>query len=196
VLPSSPSEHKCLCCGALFRPSKRHPRQQFCPAPDCRKASKEDSQRRWLGRQPDYFRGPVHVERVKAWRKAHPGYSHAKRRKKSKVATEVKALQDLVRHEVPPAEAVATNSQAASSDFSQKDVLAAAADFGLEPTLQDLALLQVPLTAGLIVSLTGVSLQETFIPQIRRLVELGLRVLAPTSTGCGRARAFETSNSA
>ena len=44
--------------------------------PPCRQASKAASQRRWL-RKPDnrdYFSGPTHVERVRQWRQAHPGY--------------------------------------------------------------------------------------------------------------------------
>ena len=44
--------------------------------PGCRKASKADSQRRWLQKPEnrDYFRGPEHVQRVQRWREAHPGY--------------------------------------------------------------------------------------------------------------------------
>ena len=59
-------------------------------AADCRRASKAASQAAWLARPPnnDYFRGPVHVFRVQAWRAAHPGYSRNRARPS-------RALQDL-----------------------------------------------------------------------------------------------------
>ena len=68
---------KCKCCLKLFRPDPRnHRHQRYCSAPACRAASKASSQARWLaapGNQ-DYFRGPVNVARVQAWRSRHPGY--------------------------------------------------------------------------------------------------------------------------
>jgi hypothetical protein len=68
---------KCLCCGELFRPDARNLRhQRHCAKPACRTASKAASQRRWLAKvtNRDYFRGPINVARVQAWRAAHPGY--------------------------------------------------------------------------------------------------------------------------
>jgi len=50
--------------------------QKFCFKPECRKASKAQSQRRWLS-QPenrDVFRGSENVERVRQWRAKNPGY--------------------------------------------------------------------------------------------------------------------------
>lgn len=68
---------KCLSCGELFRvdPRKRG-RQKYCAKEACRKASKGASQRRWLAKpeNQDYFRDPVHLERVRQWRSLHPGY--------------------------------------------------------------------------------------------------------------------------
>ena len=64
-------------CKTFFDPAPRSAgRQRYCSQPACRKASKAASQRRWL-QQPhnrDYFSGPAHVERVRQWRKDHPGY--------------------------------------------------------------------------------------------------------------------------
>jgi len=61
-------------CRKLFRPDPRNRRHQYCCwAPACRAASKAASQARWLA-QPEnrnYFRGPVHVVRVQAWRGRH-----------------------------------------------------------------------------------------------------------------------------
>ena len=68
---------KCRHCLDLFDPEPRNLRhQRYCSKPACRKASKADSQRRWLGKAQnrDYFRGAANVARVQAWRTAHPGY--------------------------------------------------------------------------------------------------------------------------
>jgi hypothetical protein len=68
---------KCLHCRQLFRPDPRNRRhQRYCSEGECQRASKAASQRRWLAKPAnrEYFRGPAHVERVRAWRAAHPGY--------------------------------------------------------------------------------------------------------------------------
>jgi hypothetical protein len=68
---------KCKYCRTLFIPDPRNAnRQGYCSLPECRKASKRASQRRWL-RKPenrDHFRGHVNVLRVQQWREKHPGY--------------------------------------------------------------------------------------------------------------------------
>ena len=50
--------------------------QKFCTKPECRQASKVQSQRQWLKRPEnrDVFRGSANVERVRQWRDKHPGY--------------------------------------------------------------------------------------------------------------------------
>jgi len=68
---------KCLHCGQLFTPDCRNRRhQRYCAEPACRRASKAASQRRWQARPAnrDYFRNPLHVQRVQDWRAHHPGY--------------------------------------------------------------------------------------------------------------------------
>ena len=68
---------KCLWCGELFEPDPRNTkRQKCCPKQTCRAALKAVRQRRWLEKSEnqDYFRGPEHIERVRAWRRTHPGY--------------------------------------------------------------------------------------------------------------------------
>ena len=70
-------KRKCLHCQALFHPDPRNVRhQKYCSETACRKASKAASQRRWLSKDANtnYFRGPENVQRVQAWRQAHPGY--------------------------------------------------------------------------------------------------------------------------
>jgi hypothetical protein len=68
---------KCKHCQTFFVPDPRSAkRQRYCATPACRQASKTASQRRWLQKpgKRDYFTGPTHVERVRQWRQAHPGY--------------------------------------------------------------------------------------------------------------------------
>ena len=74
---------KCKCCLKLFRPDPRNRHhQRYCSAPACRAASKAASQARWLTKPENqgYFRGPVNVARVQAWRSRHPGYWRRGRR--------------------------------------------------------------------------------------------------------------------
>jgi hypothetical protein len=67
---------KCCNCEELFEPNPQNAKHQnYCRKPECRKASKDESQRRWLEKNPEYFRGPTHVKRVQEWRRANPGYS-------------------------------------------------------------------------------------------------------------------------
>ena len=78
---------KCKCCLKLFRPDPRNRlHQRYCSAPACKAASKAASQARWLAARENqnYFRGPIHVARVRVWRSRHPGYWRRAR-----------ALQDL-----------------------------------------------------------------------------------------------------
>ena len=71
------NRRKCKCCRTLFRPDPRNRRhQRYCSAALCRAASKAASQARWRAAPENqgYFRGPVNVARVQAWRSCHPGY--------------------------------------------------------------------------------------------------------------------------
>ena len=92
-------QRKCMSCGEFFIPDHRSgERQRYCAAAACRRASKAASQAAWLA-QPannDYFRGPVHVARVQAWRVAHPGYGRGRVRS-------APALQDPLTTQVPDA---------------------------------------------------------------------------------------------
>jgi hypothetical protein len=89
----------CLHCKEMFIPSPHAPRARYCSRAVCRKASKQASQTRWLNKPSnrDYFCGAHHVERVQAWRKAHPGYwRRGKARKRDGPLQDTVALQDLV----------------------------------------------------------------------------------------------------
>ena len=68
---------KCLNCKGLFLPDYRSgQRQRYGHKPDCRKASKRESQRVWLAKpeNQNYFRDAQNAERVGQWQKAHPDY--------------------------------------------------------------------------------------------------------------------------
>jgi hypothetical protein len=68
---------RCKNCLKFFRPDPRNRRhQRYCSTPACKAASKKASQARWLSaaENQNYFRGPIHVDRVRAWRSDHPGY--------------------------------------------------------------------------------------------------------------------------
>jgi hypothetical protein len=148
-------QRKCCHCNEFFKPDPRQrERQRFCAAAPCRRASKAVSQRRWLRRPEnrDHFCGPENVERVRAWRAAHPGYG--KRTKQEQAV-----LQEMMNAQVPPAQ------EPAPSDD--------------EVPLQETWQAQPPLLVGLISHLTGTALQEEMAPMIRQLIARGQALLEP-----------------
>lgn len=142
-------ERKCLCCGRLFVPDRRsRTRQRFCVTARCQRASKAASQASWLSRPANrgYFRDPVHLERVRQWRAAHPGYAQRGRRARL-------ALQDpLLAQVVEP---------------TQESV-----DRGV-PALQDFWNAPAPVLAGLIAHLFELTLQDDMAATARHLVQRG-----------------------
>ena len=128
------TKRKCKHCQTCFDPDPRCARRQrHGSKPACRQASKATSQRRWHHKphNRDYFRDPTHVERVRQWRKANPGYW---RRQGARVPH---ALQD----DLAPQE-------------TQKQQL----DDGLTPhALQDVFFMQPAVLVGLIAHLTGLA---------------------------------------
>jgi hypothetical protein len=122
---------KCRHCGEIFEADARNrARQRYCVKAPCRKARKAASQRSWLSKKDnrDYFRGAANVERVRAWREAHPGYWKRRRRAKSD------ALQDIL------------IAQASAAPVEAKQ------DGGV--ALQDLLSAQPPVVVGLIAHLS------------------------------------------
>ena len=146
---------KCRHCKELFRLDPRNLRhQRYCAQPDCRRASKAQSQRRWLAKphNRDYFRGPEHVERVRLWRAAHPGYWR-------KPAQEVSALQE--------------HSLTQPTELNEKPGTLMGA------TLQELCAAQPLVLLGLIAHLTGTAIQEDIAHTTRRLRQLAQDLLNP-----------------
>jgi hypothetical protein len=139
----------------LFIPDPRNAtRQRYCSKPGCRKQSKAESQQRWLQKPEnrDYFRGAEHIERVKRWRAANPGYWRSRNRRQV-------ALQD------PSTAQVAVNNT--NLHPAPKDAL------------QDLLILQPAVMVGLIAQLTGFALQDDIARAARRMQQLGNDILYP-----------------
>ncbi|MDP1899483.1 MAG: hypothetical protein Q8K96_03390, partial [Rubrivivax sp.] len=144
-------QRKCMSCGDFFISDARNgDRQRYCCAADCRRASKAASQAAWLARPPnrDYFRGPVHVARVQAWRAAHPGYARGRARPS-------RALQDLLTPQVP-------DSIEECVDRARPPKAPAAV------ALQDLLNTESPLLAGLVAHLFQPALQDDMASTTRR----------------------------
>lgn len=144
---------KCRHCGELFRPDPRNRyHQRYCSAADCRRASKTASQRRWLEKPAngEYFRGPEQVERVRAWRAAHPGYWRRQGQGR-------RALQE--------------DSSAQVSDRAEESGFLAAAP------LQELCASQPLVLLGLIAHLTGTAIQEDIASATRGFRQLAQDIL-------------------
>jgi len=150
---------KCANCHRRFRADPRNAwHQRYCKEPACRAASKAASQLRWLDKPEnrDYFRGPEHVARVRAWRDEHPGYAT-----RPACTPPGAPLQDLVSTQVP--EAAGKNED----QPALKPVGAVA--------LQDLLMHQPIVLIGLLAHLSDSTLQDDIALAGRRLLQLGAR---------------------
>ena len=146
---------KCEWCGDLFEPDPRNAKRQKCCAKQgCRAALKAARQRRWLEKPQnrDYFRGPEHIERVRVWRAAHPGYWR--------------------RGPPPPEDAL--------QDAHRGQAIEPATDFATPAAhaLQDALRLQGPVLIGLIAHLSDSTLQDDIAQASRRLLQLGQDILS------------------
>ena len=153
-------QRKCLCCADFFDLDHRNrERQRYCSNADCRRASKATSHAAWLAKPQNinYFRDPLHVARVQAWRAAHPGYSRGKARKRT-------ALQDPLITQV-------------TEDIEEYPIRGELTEASGAPALQDLLNAPTPVLAGLIAHLFEVTLQDDMAATTRRLVELGHDVI-------------------
>jgi len=143
---------KCLHCHTFFTPDPRSKgRQNFCSHPDCRKASKKASQKKWLQNPQNqhYFCGPENVLRVQLWRNQNPDYS-----KKAPPASGIpKPLQETL---------ITQDTE----NKGETDVLK-------EDALQDLLMAQPSVLIGLIAHLTGSTLQDDIVRSGQKLRELG-----------------------
>jgi hypothetical protein len=170
---------KCANCHQPFRADARNAwHQRYCKEPACRTASKAASQRRWLDKpeNQDYFGGPEHVARVRAWREAHPGYGARAASSPTAAPAGVDpavsvgaALQDLVTPQVV--------DEPAKNDFLAAPTLPSAA------ALQDLLMQQPVVLIGLLAHLSASTLQDDIALAGRRLLQLGHDVLGGAGHG-------------
>lgn len=147
-------KRKCPHCGRFYEADPRNRcHQRYCSAPDCQQARQRAGQARWRRRPENrnYFRGPAEVERVRAWRKAHPGYWLKKRH----------ALQTVLKSQ--PDEA-----QADGSGLNPD-------------ALQTVLLSQPALLVGVISAMTGSALQSVIVEQVQRLHLRGQQILRQVS---------------
>jgi hypothetical protein len=146
---------KCRHCGKLFVPDARNRnRQKYCSRPDCRKASKAASQKKWLSKSEnqDYFRGPQNVERVRQWRRQNPDYWK----------TKPKALQDPL------------TPQPFEMNCNPPEITSG--------TLQDSLIMQPSVLIGLIANFTGIALQDDMVKTLLNLQQLGQDFINRNST--------------
>lgn len=92
----SPMESRCCICDNLFTPNKYSgSRQKVCDQPACRIAAKRRRQALWIERNPDYFRGPEHVERVRQWRLDNPDRARRRRPQRAKSTKKAKSCNTI-----------------------------------------------------------------------------------------------------
>ena len=152
-----PRKRKCLHCHDFFRPDQRNVKtQKYCSQPECRKASKAASQRRWLAKEENqnYFRGADNVARVQQWRQDHPKYWQRS-----------KPLQDHSISEL-------TEHQDVTMRFTGN-------------ALQDLLSDYHTVFLGLLAQLSGSALQDEIVATGRRMQQLGQDILSPANCKTG-----------
>jgi len=157
----SKSKFKCKNCNELSRADARNRRhQRFCSKPECRRASKAASQRRWTARaeNQNHFKGPENCERTQQWRKDHPGYQRNKRSAPEVALQEILISQSVDKENVP-------ESSAASA-------------------LQDLYMSQPAVVIGFVSVLTGCVLQDDLMACARSFMRRGLDILGSHVADC------------
>ena len=122
------------------RRNLRH--QGYCSAATCRQA-----RRLAKPQKENYFRGPEHVARVRAWRAATPGYA-----RRGRAALQDDSLTQIV-------------------DQTGK------IGFLTTTALQEDSYAQALILTGLIASLPGTALQEDIARSVRRFQKLALDIL-------------------
>jgi len=152
----------CPHCKASFIPAFCNiKRQKFCNGtPECTKASHRKSQDKWLNKpeNQDYFRSKENVERVREWRKSHPGYSR-KRKPEAALQDDCIDIKSINQHVTALLPIVETSQSSFPS------------------ALQDFAIVQPAVFIGLISPLTCSALQDDLVQTLRRMQELGSDIL-------------------
>lgn len=173
---------KCLHCNEIHDSEPRSAgRQRYCRAPECRRASKAESQHRWLSRpeNENYFCGAAHGERVRQWRMAHPGYWRKKMPAPAESPAPGGALQEI--SEEIPEEIPEAIPELSIPEVVDKEIIEKSEPPGPPGTLQEISLLQFvlqpALLVGLIALMTGAALQEDIAQSARSLLDRGEDIL-------------------
>ncbi len=164
---------KCLHCKMLFVPDYRNRgRQKYCSTLECQQASKRARQQRWLSKPEnrDHFRGAENVQRVREWRKEHPGYWKRNPRRTTRTLQDACSAQPAVKKQVEPA----------------------ALPVAYPRTLQDVCQVQMPLLVGLISKFTDCTLQDDIVLYARGLIAKGQDILdQPSSRSTKQNTAYD-----
>ena len=151
AMGSKISDNRCQHCGELFIPDSRNRHhQQFCGNPDCRRASKAESQRKWLAKNPGYFTGHEHSERVQTWRKKRSTRTDAPLQRNAATGVDPRGCDGFAAPQFPPPSEILLQDRCA--------------------LLQDL-ITHNPLMLGLISHLFGCVLQDHFVEAISLLLK-------------------------
>lgn len=170
---TSRNKRKCLYCKEEFQVDVRNAKKQkCCRRTACRKAQKAARDARWRAKNPDYFKGPLHVRRVQTWRAENPGYWRRQRSgrgeaRRQRTAEPVgDALQDAL-----ALEAIDTAGESATLASTK-------ASKALQDALSVSLAGQSAILIGLIAHLTDSTLQADIALTTRRLIQLGLDILS------------------
>jgi hypothetical protein len=185
----------CLHCGAAFTPDPRNAgRQKYCPARDCKAASKRASQAKWLAAPENqaYHSGPEAVARVKAWRLDHPGYSKAPLPDPDQISEIAQHSEPAARPNPAPPPVISAPQRIESALLQEPlQVLmpaparapvqvscnaAAPAEISAKAPLQDIWTSQPLVLIGLIAHIWDSPLQDVIAPAMARLYQLGLDI--------------------
>lgn len=167
---STTGYRKCKHCKQFFKPRNRNAHhQRYCNTADCRAASKRASQRKWSAKNPDYHWGAEQVQRVREWRRKHPGYWRRKPGRPPRPPAD--ALQDVLILQGFDRESVSTFRNCLHKEVSQP--------------LQDLISAQHAVICGLAATITGDALQEVIVETLDACYERGKRIGVPVSRGYG-----------
>jgi hypothetical protein len=149
--------------------------QHYCLLPACREASRVASREHWRERNPDYFQGEEHCQRVRAWRANHPGYWRRQRRtRREHAAARACALQDFASAE-PTADEEVAPSTAGHMPAPQPSLprLKRSPPRASGTALQDLAFTQHVALTALVLHLRGEPLQDLIGRQLERVYQCG-----------------------
>lgn len=197
------TQRSCNHCQCCFNPDPRNRHhQQYCSKPECRRASKQASQKRWASKPEnrDYFRGPENVQRVQEWRARHQGYWHHQKQaqkdppdpcqagssseqiieSQESFSPSVSVTSPLSDHDQAYPQTMESPNSSVTRDLIDQPIETTGQSQNLTfqtSPLQDLLTSQHFVLIGLIAHFTGFTLQDDIAAIVRQLLQLGQDVL-------------------